>query len=377
MVQPDGFMLPISGKCDFHSERKLPFYGMGSILIIINKTKDGAFMKKKGINRRNTGIMCLAAMLLFAGCGQQAAESTDSPVESVNSVKETVSKAEESVSQPSELSETVESSQEVEQYTVSLPGEDEPMIKKCEFERDGKKIYAEMYLPVSDDPLPVVILSHGFGSSHYSLTGYGFAYARRGVAALTFDFIGGGYSSMSDGEMTDMSVLTEVEDLNVVIDEVKKMPEIRADQVYLFGESQGGLVSSYVAGKRPDEIAGLVGLYPAYVIGDDIRKQFPDDNAIPETVDYLGSTVGKRYCVDAKSFDIYEVISHYTGKVLLIHGTEDRLVPLSYSQKAAEVFPDAKLETIEGAGHGFGGEDDMKASAMAVDFVSQLAGIKG
>lgn len=79
--------------------------------------------------------------------------------------------------------------------------------------------------------------------------------------------------------------------------------------------------------------------------------------------------LGRIYAEDAMSFDIYDVIKNYPGPTLLIHGTADQLVPIDYSRRAVEVFPSAELVEIEGAGHGFSGEDEERSVTLALKFV--------
>lgn len=185
-----------------------------------------------------------------------------------------------------------------------------------------------------------------------------------------FDFRGGGRESQSDGEMTDMSVLTEASDLNAVLDSIKEEDFVQADNIALFGESQGGFVSAYVAGKRPDDVKNLILLYPAFVLQEQALERDHDPDTMPETEKLLGSTVGKIYTLDAVSFDIWDVIKDYPKDVLIIHGDKDRLVPLEYSHKALNVFPSASLEIIEGAGHGFDGYKAKQAENMALVFLN-------
>ena len=83
----------------------------------------------------------------------------------------------------------------------------------------------------------------------------------------------------------------------------------------------------------------------------------------------MGATIGKLYLEDALSVDIYEKMGDYPGDVLIFHGTADSIVPLSYSERAVTTFPSAELVTIEGAGHGFSGEDDQYVTKRSVDFV--------
>ncbi len=63
---------------------------------------------------------------------------------------------------------------------------------------------------------------------------------------------------------------------------------------------------------------------------------------------------------------------------LLIHGTADRTVPVSHSERVYAAFEEARVETeliiMEGAGHGFRGEQAEQATAARVKwFVEHLA----
>ena len=242
-------------------------------------------------------------------------------------------------------------------------------VQELTLERDGMKIWGELYLPESGEPLPLVIMCHGFGGNHEHMSAYTKAFAGSGFAVYSFDFIGGGYGSRSDGTMKEMSVLTEAADLSAVLDRMKEQPGIDPDSIFLMGGSQGGFVCSYVAGVRPDDVAGLVCLYPAYVLQDNAWKQTPDPDNIPETISLMGVALGGIYNRDAMSFDIYDIIRNYPGKVLIIHGTVDSIAPISYSERAAEVFPDAELIRYEGASHGFRGKDEINSENQSIEFV--------
>ena len=132
-------------------------------------------------------------------------------------------------------------------------------VEEYGMERDGKKIYGKLYMPQNAVcPLPLVILSHGLGSDHRIMEPYAQRFAESGFAAYVFDFIGGSESRLSDGSMLEMSVLTEAEDLNCILDAFLADSRFSKDGIFLFGGSQGGFVSAYAAGKRPDDAAGLI-----------------------------------------------------------------------------------------------------------------------
>lgn len=238
------------------------------------------------------------------------------------------------------------------------------------FERDGKKIYGELYLPAGAGPFSAVIIAHGFGGLCVQNQPYAEAFAQNGIAAYIFDFIGGGNDIQSDGATTEMSVLTEAADMAVVLDGLAALDEIDNKNIFLAGQSQGGFVASYVAGTQPEKVRGLVAIFPAYVLQDDARKRM-EGRELPETEEIMGLLLGKIYAEDATSFDIYDVIKNYPGPALLIHGTADQLVPIDYSRRAVEVFPSAELVEIEGAGHGFGRADEDRAINLSLEFVKE------
>ncbi len=244
-------------------------------------------------------------------------------------------------------------------------------VRERTFVRDGLHISGEMLLPEDPSPVPLVVFCHGFGGNRENLRAYAAAFAEAGFAALIFDFIGGGKTIRSDGDPAEMSVLTEAADLAAVLESVRTDPEIDPERIFLVGESQGGWVSTFVASGQTRGIAGLVLLYPAFMLDDLVRSRIPDPDRIPERLDLMGMTVGARYCRDVLSVDIYQAARGYGGPVLILHGTSDTLVPVSCSERAVRTFPDAKLIRMEGAGHVFRGGDADKAARLALTFVRE------
>ena len=153
--------------------------------------------------------------------------------------------------------------------------------------------------------------------------------------------------------MTDMSVLTEVQNLQDALTLVKSLDGVDPARITLIGASQGGAVTTLVAEQNPAGVEHVVLLYPAFSLFDDARQRFATPSDIPETVDLMGLTVGRRYYADILGMDIYDHMAGYHGTVTIFHGTADNLVPLSYSQRAATTFSNATLTPLDGEGHGF------------------------
>lgn len=223
-------------------------------------------------------------------------------------------------------------------------------------DNNSETIYGLLFIPVkNEETFPLIILSHGLGASYRSELEYAKEFASHGIAAFCFDFRGGG-GSMSDGETTEMSVMTEVSDLTVVLDNAQNWEHINKEKIILFGESQGGMVSAIVAARNNKTIDGLILLYPGFVISDVVNTMFDSVEDIPETYDFYWITLGKQYVLDLKDYDVYEEIGDFKKDVLILHGTEDEIVASSYSEKADRIYDNSKLIFIEGAKHGFEGD---------------------
>lgn len=245
-------------------------------------------------------------------------------------------------------------------------------IKEILCEREGMSIYGQSYIPGDGNgKYPTVIMGHGFTGTYRDNANYAAYLAENGYAAYVFDFCGGSNNTKSDGDTKGMSVLTEVEDMKTVVDHFKTLDFVDSEHIFLMGESQGGFVAALTAAQRPDEINGLIMLYPAFVIPDNAKKSYASVSAIPDDINLWGVHVGAKYYSDMWDFNVYDEIRKYNGDVLIFHGTQDNLVDLSYSQRAKETYKSAELVIYKGAGHGFNNSDAKDASDKIVEFVNK------
>ncbi len=215
------------------------------------------------------------------------------------------------------------------------------------------ELYGILTMPEGEGPVPLVILSHGFGGDHAGNRDYAAYFTRQGFAVYNFDFCGGGRGSKSEGTMLDMTVLTEAEDLSAVIDRFGG--DERFSCIMLWGGSQGGFVTAYVSAQRPQDVRAVVLEFPAIVLQDDARKRANADGSFPERSNVMGNIISRQFNETATSFDLYDVIGAYQGPVLILHGDRDPIVPLSYSERAQETYLNAELIVMPGQGHGFVG----------------------
>ena len=241
-------------------------------------------------------------------------------------------------------------------------------VSAFECKRDNLTIRGMEYRPEGDG-LPIAIVCHGFMANQKTVTQYAKELARMGYCTYTFDFCGGSVLKMgkSDGETTDMSVLTEVRDLEAVIEYTKSLP-YTGEELLLMGCSQGGFVSALVAAKHPGLVSKLVLFYPALCIPDDARSgrmmlaKFDPKN-IAERLNCGPMKLGSCYVADVIGMDPIAEIRLYRGPVLIVHGTKDSIVNPQYSRQAQRAYPNAKLHIIQGGAHGFSKKHD--AIAMA------------
>ncbi len=232
------------------------------------------------------------------------------------------------------------------------------------------------YRPAGDN-LPAAIVCHGFMAFQDTVRGYTKELARLGYAAYCFDFCGGCVvKGKSDGRTVDMSVLTEVRDLEAVINYVKGLDYV-GDELLLMGCSQGGFVSALTAAKHPGLVQKLALFYPALCIPDDARAgkmmfaRFDPQN-LPEVINCGPMKLGRCYPADVLGMDPYAEIGGYKGSVLIVHGTKDKIVAPEYSRRAYELYKqsgDVSLYLIDGGAHGFSKKHD----AQAMEYLRRFA----
>lgn len=244
--------------------------------------------------------------------------------------------------------------------------------QEIELENQGQRIYGVAYIPdTEENQVPLVICAHGLGGSYRSNAAYAEQLASHGIAAYCFDFRGGG-GSRSDGDTTEMSVMTEVSDLEVIMEAASEWDFVDENKIVLLGTSQGGITSAIAAARHTDKISGLVLMYPAFLVSDAIHEQFDSLEDVPDSFYFNWITAGRIYAEDMWDYDVYEEIDNYTEKVLLMHGTSDGIVPISYSDRAAEVYEDVEYYMLDGAGHGFNGGAFDEAVKHIFDYLQEI-----
>jgi pimeloyl-ACP methyl ester carboxylesterase len=171
---------------------------------------------------------------------------------------------------------------------------------------------------------------------------------RQGVATLRFDFAGRGESQ---GELFEMTFSHEVEDVDAAITELCRQGVTR---VGLFGSSMGGAVALLTAAR--DERVVAVATLAAVAHPEALDELWPDyvqqwrERGYVETE---AGRIGQAFADDALEQNVIAAARVLRAPVLVVHGTEDTVVPSSDAVDIASAARKAQLELVDGADHRF------------------------
>lgn len=238
------------------------------------------------------------------------------------------------------------------EITLTVVGKYEVQVQEHTIQDGSDSIYGKLYAPKQEGTWPVVILSHGYNQNHGLFEADCRLFAENGYMAYAYDFCGGSTVSKSSGKSTDMTIFTEKKNLLSVFQEIKNMENVDTEQIFLLGDSMGGLVTTLAAEELSEQVKGLILYFPAMCVADDWRKTYPTIEDIPETTDFSGMKLGRNFFTSIHEFDPYEVIGSYPNPVLIIWGDQDNIVSRDYVVRAQQKYEKAKeLIVVPGVGH--------------------------
>ncbi len=138
-----------------------------------------------------------------------------------------------------------------------------------------------LYTPESTEPVPVVIVYHGYGDTTNLLT-YRTAveWAESENQALRPCYVIA--PSVPDDMYFDPEGrITVIDEIMNVIHELEKAGKIDSSRIYAMGNSFGGVTSIETAERYPDEIAGVLALCPALNYADEAKMGLSTIKDIP------------------------------------------------------------------------------------------------
>lgn len=235
--------------------------------------------------------------------------------------------------------------------------ENEPyrVEEHCIKTRNGQNIWGQLYIPnTGKEKMPVIVMAHGFNSSHGEPKEFAMTMAMNGVASYIFDFIGGGNNCKSDGKTTDMTIFTEKENVEDIVADIKNLDFVDSQNISLLGCSQGGLVAAITSAAHPDMFKNVILIYPALMIPETaprMLESFKKNGNKPMEV--MGMKLSKKYYEVQNGLDVLGMLPAYKGRVLMVYGDADPVCKGGTLEKAQEIYPDCKSVIIPGANHGF------------------------
>jgi fermentation-respiration switch protein FrsA (DUF1100 family) len=223
------------------------------------------------------------------------------------------------------------------EYAVPRPPDDEGSL-------DG--IAYQLFLPISDEPAPAVVILHGAGSRKENHVDFARRAVGHGFAALTFDNRGHGES---EGEL-GAGVIADVQR---VVAFVAKRPEVDPGRIALRGSSMGGQLAIHV-GAVSERVAAVVAICPAgerMVLGD-IRRIARGERPRPDSALATMRLDADGMAAWLEEHDVRDAVRLLGSKpLMLVHARGDEVVPCTFSEELYELADEPKRLLLVDGGH--------------------------
>ena len=239
-------------------------------------------------------------------------------------------------------------------YVHVVSQTDSPVMQTWIKAKDGVYIAAAVRKPPQskwgDGPFPAIIMFHGApgGRGMDQLVGWSRGdhggpvwerFLQEGYVVAVADYRGGDWNQMNRPSSTGL--VTAIDDGITVVDYVQNLPYVKRSEVSVYGVSLGGNLVMYLAARVPTIRAVVAGApAPIWFLG---VKLNPD---------------GSRPDLSKAQLDpatVQENVAPIRMPVLIIVGTEDRLMPLDimlHDELAKQNKP-VRLEVFEHGYHDF------------------------
>ena len=259
----------------------------------------------------------------------------------------------------------------------------------------------ELYYEIQGSGEPLLFIS-GLGG-HLAEIPYLVDAYRRHFQLITFDSRGCG---RSDKPAEDYSIAGFADDTAALLDALG----IASAAVY--GSSMGGMIAQELVLRHPHKVRALIlgcttggavrGMPPSpETIQKMVRNQsLSGDEAIAAGWElgysraYIERNRGAmmarsrsasafaapresymRQVIAAAKHDVYDRLHQVECPVMIIHGSNDVMIPPGNAHLLKQHMPHAELHILEGMGHGYNLEAQEQADALVIDFVRRHAGI--
>jgi dipeptidyl aminopeptidase/acylaminoacyl peptidase len=226
-------------------------------------------------------------------------------------------------------------------------------IEKIEFKNSkGMRIVGELQIPEGSGKFPAVIVCHGFkgGKQQPHIKRIADDLTKEGFVTLRFDFTNN--PGESEGDLYDVTVTGELDDLNKAIDFVKSLDYVN-ENIGITGHSLGGFVCLKVASERNDikclvTLSSLFDFKGAHVLKTSFKEAKEKGYFITESITtyFKKFKVSVNFFEDGLKYDLSKDVKKIKCPTLVIHGDKDESIPLEQAKdlfNALECEKDLKI----------------------------------
>jgi putative redox protein len=216
-----------------------------------------------------------------------------------------------------------------------------------------------------NEPSPCLVVCHGFAGTKIGGSRRFVEFARYAVkhnlSVFRFDFAGSGDS---DGDLADLTLDSELDDLQAAVNVVSTMDGVDPERIGTVGHCLGA-VTAIRASARDSRIYKSVAWAPFTDLANTMVRLIGEEAFCVlqegDEADFLYNEqlfrCGPKILNQSSNLDMFEEIIRVRQPLLVIHGTEDATVPLPHVEKLmdfAQGTPgEKKLSVLEGAHHSF------------------------
>jgi len=240
--------------------------------------------------------------------------------------------------------------------------------------QDGQKLRGVYSRAPGDEPTPVIVFAHGFGSVRGGEKSVALETecARRGWAFAACDFRGHGES---DGTMLELRGWRLIEDLDVITREAANRG---GSPLFLFGSSMGGWASAWFAAKHPGRVAACAFVAPAFRflewkrLREAERGEWRRTGRLRVRNEFVDVEIDYALTDDANDYLFETLAAEFRAPAIIFHGTADETVPYSLSVEFAErcAVGDIELVLFKNGDHRLNHERERLAFAACEFFAS-------
>lgn len=220
----------------------------------------------------------------------------------------------------------------------------EPPAERVEIPYAGTRMAALLRKPAGAQRAPVVIMLPGLDSTKEEIQTTADYILRRGMATLAVDGPGQG----------ETEVLLNIEPayerpVAAVMEWISQRDDLDADRVGIFGVSLGGYYSVRAAAFVPGIKAAvdLAGIYSMFEHWDErppmTRATFTKRS---------GAQTEEEGQERSKAMTLAGATAHVHCPLLIVHGTNDTIVPFVDGERIHAEVPTSELAAFEGSNHG-------------------------